>query len=359
MDDSGEPRIPQRHVAELSALFAAHDRWLFGHACVRTRGDRELAADLVQDTFEAAARAWATLRGHAEGRQRAWLLGTLANKDISDFRRKQAFRRRQPDIQARYQPAAADTAAQALSAIALERAREIYRRDAGEAARDRADAVAGPDEGHRDRRRARRRRGYRARAPAYSPGQTGRGAGTVLSVRPGRREGSGVMTAGSGPPRDGAPQDGSPQDRADLFVADLYPKLGEYLAEQHAAGYNAGPGQARFQTWLGEHAGGMAGADPVRDYLKQIGKIPGLTIEQEAELAQRIEAGLAAERKLAEDGDHLTPGERIDLEWVAEVGARALASQPRPGEPLPRKPLPRKPLPGEPPDGEPAGGPGR
>ena len=125
MDDSGEPRIPQRHVAELGDFFAAHDRWLFGHACVRTRGDRELAADLVQDTFEAAARAWATLRRHASGRQRAWLLATLANKDVSDFRRKEAFRRRQPDIQARYQPTAADTAAQALNAIALERAREI------------------------------------------------------------------------------------------------------------------------------------------------------------------------------------------------------------------------------------------
>jgi RNA polymerase sigma factor (sigma-70 family) len=125
MDDSGEPRISQRHVAELSTFFATNDRWLFGHACVRTRGDRELAADLVQDTFEAAARAWATLRGHVYGRQRAWLLGTLANKDISEFRRKEAFRRRQPDIQASYQPAAADTAAQALSAIALERAREI------------------------------------------------------------------------------------------------------------------------------------------------------------------------------------------------------------------------------------------
>ena len=125
MADSGEPRIPYRQVAELSAFFAAHDRWLFGHACVRTRGDRELAADLVQDTFEAAARAWATLRGHADGRRRAWLLGTLANKNISEFRRKEAFRRRQPDIQARYQPAAPDTAAQALSAIALERAQEI------------------------------------------------------------------------------------------------------------------------------------------------------------------------------------------------------------------------------------------
>ena len=124
MDDSGGPRIPQRHVAELSGFFAAHDRWLFGHACVRTRGDRELAADLVQDTFEAAARSWATLREQADGRQRAWLLGTLANKDMGDFRRKSALRRRQPDIQARYQATAADTAGQALNAIALERARE-------------------------------------------------------------------------------------------------------------------------------------------------------------------------------------------------------------------------------------------
>ena len=125
MDDSGDPRIAPLHVAELSDFFAAHDRWLFGHACVRTRGDRELAADLVQDTFEAAARAWPTLRERAGGRQRAWLLGTLANKDVSDFRHKEAFRRRQPAIQARYQPTAADTASQALNAIALERAREI------------------------------------------------------------------------------------------------------------------------------------------------------------------------------------------------------------------------------------------
>src|SRR6476646_10644305 len=125
MDGSGEVRLPQRHVTELSSFFAAHDRWLFGHAFLRTRGDRELAADLVQDTFEAAARAWTRLRRRAGSQQRAWLLGTLVNKDISDFRRKEAFRRRQPDIQARYQGVAADTAAQALSAIALERAREI------------------------------------------------------------------------------------------------------------------------------------------------------------------------------------------------------------------------------------------
>jgi RNA polymerase sigma-70 factor (ECF subfamily) len=125
VDDSGPARIPRCHVAELSCFFAAHDGWLFGHACVRTHGDRELAADLVQDTFEAAARAWAMLRDFASGRQRAWLLGTLAKKDISDFRRQEAFRRRHADIHSRYQATAADTAAQALNAIALERARQI------------------------------------------------------------------------------------------------------------------------------------------------------------------------------------------------------------------------------------------
>jgi RNA polymerase sigma factor (sigma-70 family) len=124
-DDDDEVRIPRCHLAELTDFFAAHDRWLFGHACVRTRGDRELAADLVQDTFEAAARAWDMLRGHPSHRQQAWLLSTLAHKDISDFRRREAFRRRQPDIHARYQRTAADTEAEALNAIALARAREI------------------------------------------------------------------------------------------------------------------------------------------------------------------------------------------------------------------------------------------
>ena len=63
-------------------------------------------------------------------------------------------------------------------------------------------------------------------------------------------------------------------------------------------------------------------ADPVRDYLKQISKVPGLSAEHEAELARRIEAGRQAEAKLA-DGGSLSQRERIDLEWLAEVGTRA------------------------------------
>ena len=65
-----------------------------------------------------------------------------------------------------------------------------------------------------------------------------------------------------------------------------------------------------------------ATADPVKDYLKQIGKVPLLNAEQEVELAKRIEAGLFAEEKLAERED-LSTDARIDLEWIAEDGRRA------------------------------------
>ncbi len=69
----------------------------------------------------------------------------------------------------------------------------------------------------------------------------------------------------------------------------------------------------------------VAGAtsDPVKDYLKQIGKVPLLNAEQEVELAKRIEAGLFAEEKLAESGGSLRSEARLDLEWIADDGRRA------------------------------------
>jgi len=68
----------------------------------------------------------------------------------------------------------------------------------------------------------------------------------------------------------------------------------------------------------------VAGAtsDPVKDYLKQIGKVPLLNAEQEVELAKRIEAGLFADEKLAESGS-LRPEARDDLAWIADDGRRA------------------------------------
>jgi RNA polymerase primary sigma factor len=147
------------------------------------------------------------------------------------------------------------------------------------------------------------------------------------------------------------------QDHEHLFLADFYPELGEYLAGQCAAGYDARAGRARFGAWLIAHAEQAAiaetgearaapeeilvpgddgddlpaaqvqvagaSADPVKDYLKQIVKVPLLTAEQEVELAKRIEAGLFAEEKLAEVGSKLTTDQRIDLARIAEDGTRA------------------------------------
>jgi RNA polymerase primary sigma factor len=64
-----------------------------------------------------------------------------------------------------------------------------------------------------------------------------------------------------------------------------------------------------------------ATSDPVKDYLKQIGKVPLLNAAQEVELAKRIEAGLFADEKLTEVA--LPNSERFDMQWIAEDGRLA------------------------------------
>jgi RNA polymerase primary sigma factor len=65
-----------------------------------------------------------------------------------------------------------------------------------------------------------------------------------------------------------------------------------------------------------------ATADPVKDYLKQIGKVALLNAAEEVELAMRIEAGLFAEDKLANTPNMPKELER-ELRWVARDGQRA------------------------------------
>ena len=147
------------------------------------------------------------------------------------------------------------------------------------------------------------------------------------------------------------------QDHEHLFLADFYPELGEYLAGQCATRYDARAGRARFRAWLLAHAKDRAVAEagevkaapeeilllgddddedlpaarvqvagatvnPVKDYLKQIGKVPRLNAEQEVELAKRIKAGLSAEERLTA-GNRLNDDQRLDLEWIAEDGTQA------------------------------------
>ena len=67
-----------------------------------------------------------------------------------------------------------------------------------------------------------------------------------------------------------------------------------------------------------------ATADPVKDYLKQIGKVALLNAEQEVELAWRIEAGLFAEEKLSKmTNSQKTTKLARELHEIAKDGQRA------------------------------------
>jgi len=151
---------------------------------------------------------------------------------------------------------------------------------------------------------------------------------------------------------DGVADDTEEPDPADADEADRPDEPGDAVASGPPAGAAAAvtvvaaaavavPGEAKPATEGGEGddetfvfgdddddlpaaqvAVAGATADPVKDYLKQIGKVPLLNAEQEVELAKRIEAGLFAEEKLADDL-RLNPDQRIDLEWIAEDGRRA------------------------------------
>jgi len=94
--------------------------------------------------------------------------------------------------------------------------------------------------------------------------------------------------------------------------------------------------EAKALAQARKDAESAASADPVRAYLKQIGKVPLLNAELEVELAKRIEAGLFAAEKLRADDEltrrtpkgkkatgRLSPQLRHELEWLVRDGERA------------------------------------
>lgn len=66
-----------------------------------------------------------------------------------------------------------------------------------------------------------------------------------------------------------------------------------------------------------------ATADPVKDYLKQIGRVSLLNAEQEVDLSERIEAGLFAQHILDTDGESLEFKRRRELKWASSDGKKA------------------------------------
>jgi DNA-directed RNA polymerase specialized sigma24 family protein len=123
----GEDRITPHGADELARCFAAHAPRLFGYACVLARGDPAPAGELVQATFQAAGRAWPTLRGLTAEQLHGWLRSTLAQLTAASLRREAAFRDRLPPVEVRGRKTPADPPGQVFPPGTLERCWRIIR----------------------------------------------------------------------------------------------------------------------------------------------------------------------------------------------------------------------------------------
>jgi RNA polymerase sigma factor (sigma-70 family) len=111
---------------ELSGCFTAHAPKLFGYANWLTRGETQLAEDLVQTAFQAAAQNWQVLRTLTEEQRKQRLRTTIRNQSVSAFRHAAISRDHQQD--ALHQPRPTDTYTMALSSIAIKRCWAVIER---------------------------------------------------------------------------------------------------------------------------------------------------------------------------------------------------------------------------------------
>jgi RNA polymerase primary sigma factor len=154
--------------------------------------------------------------------------------------------------------------------------------------------------------------------PGGDGGAAGIGGPLAAAPTARARSGSALGEPCAGPEAAGEPGPGTGQGGAAAAAGRPPKAAGEESQDELLVSGDDDQGPPAAQV-----AAGGATADPVKDYLKQIGKVALLTAGQEVELAKRIEAGLFADHKLAEGSGALRPSQSIDLERVAEDGRRA------------------------------------
>jgi RNA polymerase primary sigma factor len=112
-------------------------------------------------------------------------------------------------------------------------------------------------------------------------------------------------------------------DRSDL-PADAIDGVVRLLADEGVEILDAQPDELEDLRRAGEEEAGRRAptGDLVRIYLREIGRVPLLTAEDEVELAKTIEAGLFAEEKL-HGGFPLFGAQCCDLEILVREGLRA------------------------------------
>jgi RNA polymerase primary sigma factor len=111
-------------------------------------------------------------------------------------------------------------------------------------------------------------------------------------------------------------------DRSDL-PADSMDRVVRILSEQGVEVLESHSGHEDSARADGDDLSRRAPtSDLVRIYLREIGRVPLLTAEEEVELAKSIEAGLFAEEKVAKAAI-ITSGQTTDLQLLAHDGVRA------------------------------------